>query len=276
MRLFASEGVTKTSWSHRVSLCLPAARCGMSRRRVLTELGPDNEALRKQDRGGILFDLGLDALQADACIRVADADVAAALRACTGRPVFEHENRAMAIILAASPPRVFIGRLGRIEVFSPIPPPNGKSPEGPHTHVLPRLLAHRRSHSATEPVPEGHVPCAHFYPAHPLKDSLGQAIAYDAQRHERFQDMLCRFGDPAALALKERVIAAVRQGGDPAQLRVPNDRFARAGIRVALRQMQAANDVPVTLATWVAHFDRLPPAVADDDEIHAEVSHAAS
>ncbi len=46
---------------------------------------------------------------------------------------------AMAMILAANPHRVFLSRLGRIEVYQPIPPPSGKSPQGPHTHVLPQL-----------------------------------------------------------------------------------------------------------------------------------------
>jgi hypothetical protein len=59
--------------------------------------------------------------------------------------VFEPGNPAMGMILAANPHRVFISRLGRIEVYQPIPPPSGKSPEGPHTHVLPRLLKSGRT-----------------------------------------------------------------------------------------------------------------------------------
>ena len=73
-------------------------------------------------------------------MRIGDPDLAARLREHTGRAVFEHGNPAMGMILAANPPRVFISRLGRIEVYQPIPPPSGKSPEGPHTHVLPKLL----------------------------------------------------------------------------------------------------------------------------------------
>ena len=215
MRLFASESATRTSWSHRVALCLPETRCKMSRRNTLTELGPDTEALREADREAILFDLGLDACKWTPASAWPTRASPPNLRACAGRPVFEHGNPAMEIILAASPPRVFLSRLGRIEVFAPIPPPNGKSPEGPHTHVLPKLLAHKRTHAATEPVPEGYVPCAHLYPAHPLKDSLGRELAYDAPRHESFQDILRRFGDPNAVALKQHVMAAVAQGGDP-------------------------------------------------------------
>ena len=115
--------------------------------------GADDEALRERDRDAVLFDLGLGALQVDCCVRVADPEVAAQLRAHCGQPVFAAP--AMGIILAANPHRVFLSRLGRIEVFQPIPPPDGKSPDGPHTHVLPGLLRHRRTHAATEPIPDG-------------------------------------------------------------------------------------------------------------------------
>ena len=146
------------SWSHRVSLCLPEDRLRHEPARGADRTRPGHRALREQDRAAVLFDLGLDLLQVDACVLVADPDVAAELRAYAGRPVFEPGNPAMGVILAASPHRVFMSRLGRIEVFQPIPPPNGKSPEGPHTHVLPKLLRHRRTHAATEPIPTASCP----------------------------------------------------------------------------------------------------------------------
>jgi hypothetical protein len=266
LRLAASESATRQSWSHRVSLCLPQAACGMDRRGRLTELGPDLAALRAGDRAAILFDLGLDLLQVDACVQVADPAVANQLRECTGRPVFEHGNPAMAIILAASPPRVFVSRIGRIEVYQPIPPPNGKSPEGPHTHVLPKLLHHKRTHAATEPVPEGYVPCAHFYPAHPAKDALGRALPFDAVRHDSFQDMLLRFGDPQAVALKQQVLAAIAQGRDPSAITVPDDRFARASVRIAVRQLRASRGSSPALMPWIAAHDQAHAAEIDDAE----------
>jgi hypothetical protein len=111
-----------------------------------------------------LFDLGLGILQMDACVPVNDPAIVAALRGCTGKSVFALGNDAMGIMLAANPHRVFVSRSGRAEVFQPIPPPDGKSPDGPHTHDLPKLLSHRRTHATTEPVPEGCVACAHLYP----------------------------------------------------------------------------------------------------------------
>ncbi len=267
MRFFASESATRQSWSQRVALCLTESACAMGGRSVLTEIGPDADALREQDCPGVLFDLGLGTLQVDCCIRVADPQVAAALRAHAGQSVFAAGNPAMSTILAASPHRVFISRVGRIEVYQPIPPPNGKSPEGPHTHVLPKLLQHRRTHAATEPAPDGFVPCAHLYPAHPLRDGLGRVRSFDSRRHDTFQRMLHLFGDPSAIELKHRVLAAVAQGDGPSMVPVPDDRFARAGVRVTLRQMQAQRTPSPGLAAWLEAHDHPHAVEIEEAEI---------
>ncbi len=180
IRPFASESINKADWNQRIALCLPEQDCAMNRRGVLTEIGTDAQALRSDDRDGILFDLGLGALQADFCVRIDDEEVAASLRRHAGRPVFEPGNPAMGIILQANPHRVFVSKLGRIEVYQPIPPPSGKSPDGPHTHVLPKLLKSGRTHPATEPVPAGWIPCAHLYPEHPARDGFGRPRAFEA------------------------------------------------------------------------------------------------
>jgi hypothetical protein len=265
MRLFAYETTTRESWSGRVALCLPDDRCAMHGRGVLTELAPDADALRREDRAAILFDLGLGARQVDVCVRVSDPDVAARLRMYVGQNVFAPGNPAMGVILAVSPHRVFVSRLGRAEVFAPIPPAHGKSPEGPHTHVLPDLLRHGRTHAATEPIPDGWIPCAHLYPAHPARDAMGNSRPFDAARHEAFQDVLVRFGDPRFIALKERVAAAVAAGEDPAAIVVGETRFARTHIRVALRQLKAANAAAPALAAWMAAHERAARADADAD-----------
>ena len=263
LRPFASESVGRLGWNHRVSLCLPEAACAMHRRTVLTEIGPDEAPLREQDRGGILFDLGLDVLQTDLCVRIADPAVASELRKCTGRPPFDVASRAMAIILAANPHRVFIGRVGRVEVYQPIPAPGGKSPNGPHTHVLPKLLQHKRTHAATEPVPQGFVPCAHLYPQHPIKDALGREKAFDAACYRSFQDLLRRFGARDVEAVKARVRALIAQGQGPDG--DPVDRDTRTAIRIALRQLKAANHGSAALQEWLAVYERADEDGVDDD-----------
>lgn len=149
-----------------LAACLPVAEAARAGRATLTELGPDPEALRDEDRAGVLFDLGIGLDAVEACIRTSQPALVDALRRCEGRPLFEAGD-ALAAILEHAPHRVFVSTLGRIEVYQPIPPADGRSPEGPHTHVLPKLLAHRRTHAANVPLPAGWVPCLSLHPPRP-------------------------------------------------------------------------------------------------------------
>jgi hypothetical protein len=264
LRPVASETPTTEAWSHRVALCLPRRLCGMNGRRDLTEIGPDAEALRAEERDGILFDLGLGLLQIDACVRTTDPAVAAALRRQAGKPVFGNKG-AMEIILAANPHRVFVSQAGRVEVFQPIPPPDGRSPDGPHTHVLPALIARGRTHAATEAVPDGWVPCAHCHPPNPVRDDRGHRRPFDAESHIAFQQLLEQYGDPERLALKNRVVQAIAAGGEPFAMAAEGDRFSRATVRVTLRQLQASANGSATLAAWLKMHD--PVGKAPDDEV---------
>jgi hypothetical protein len=268
LRPIASESLTTESWAHRVALCLPREACAMNQRRALTEIGPDDEALRSEDRGAVLFDLGLGALQVDVFVRSQDPDVIAKLRSCSGKSVFAADSGAMGVILAANPHRVFASRLGRIEVFQPIPPPDGKSPSGPHTHVLPKLLAHARTHAATEPLPDGWVPCAHLYPPSPIRDKLGHSRPFQSEHHGAFQALLARFGDPERCALKSDIIYAVTAGQKPGKVDIPDDRFSRVTVRVVLRQLQMANASSPTLAAWLSAYDRAEAREVEDPAQH--------
>jgi hypothetical protein len=266
-RPFAFECITKASWSQRVALCLPADNCAMNRRAVLTELDADHGALRPQDRGSILFDLGLGARQADLCIRIGDPDTVKQLRSHCGHSVFDPANAAMSVLLQTNPHRVFISRIGRIEVYQPIPPPSGKSPDGPHTHVLPKLLKSGRTHAATEPIPEGWIPCAHLYPGHPVRDG-----SFDVAGHDSFQRMIGSFGLPHDLAIKRRIADAIKAGEPPSSVSIAQDRYSRTSVRIALRQLKAAGVASPTLHAWVAKFDH---AVANEDgEDEAVLQHA--
>lgn len=264
LRPIAFETITTQAWSQRVAFCLPEAESAMSRRAVLTELGPDVQALRTQDRGAVRFDLGLGAAQVDCCIRTSDPELIAGLRAHATRSLFEPGNPAMGLILRHSPHRVFITRAGRAEVYQGIPLPGGAAPEGPHTHVLPKLLAHKRTHAATESIPRGFVSCAHLYPAHPLRDGYGRAIPFDAVRYTAFQRLLSRYGDIEHLKLKRNVAKALNAGAGPAAIAMPDDRYAQAAIRVALRQLKASEGSSPALTAWFAAHDRGAPE--DDAE----------
>lgn len=228
-------------WNHAIEFCLPMDRAAMNRRRALTELGSDHGALRTADRGALLFDMGLGLHQADACIRTADPALIAALRAGVGLSMLEHGHPSWGAILAASPHRVFLSRVGRLEVYVPIPAP-GSVPDyhhtpGPHTHVLPQLLASGRTHAAHLPLPEGWVPCATLYPAHPSRDLLGRARPFAQPDFDAFQDVLRAHGDSRLVAVKSRVWQSVREGRDPEAPQAAATRAERAARRVALRQL---------------------------------------
>ncbi|MHB8271353.1 DUF6925 family protein [Bradyrhizobium sp.] len=267
-RPFAFECITRSSWSQRVALCLPAADCAMNRRTVLTELDVDREALQPEHRESTLFDLGLGALQADLCVRIDDRNMVARLRSHCGRSVFDPANPAMGLLLETNPHRVFISRIGWIEVYQPIPPASGRSPDGPHTHVLPKLLNSGRTHAAIEPIPEGWIPCTHLYPQHPVRDG---GDPFDSACHDSFQRMIERFGLSGCLAIKRRVVNAIGSGEPPSNLATTLDRHGRTGVRIALRQLKAAGTASPMLKAWLAEFDR---TAVEDDADEAVLQHA--
>lgn len=243
-------------WTVSVALCLPAEAARRASRAVLTELGPDAEAVRPEDRDGILFDMGLAQPQVDFCIRVADPALLATLRAAAGRAVFG--SAALPAILAAHPHRVALTGLGRVEVFQKIggPETGGASPAGPHTHVLPKLLASGRTHSANVPIPHGLVPCAGLHPGNPVIGPMGEDRDFDPGLHAAFEALLEAWGDPDYVVAKRRVRAALDAGREPGGFHPPPSRSGRAGVRNALRQRRREAGAGPLLDRWAAAFDR--------------------
>ena len=165
-----------------IALCLPEDSSGMSNNGVLTELGQDVSALSGDDRDALLFDLGVSSLgsgcfQLDFCVRTSDLDLVEFLREHCGSSIFDHGSPVFPRLLESQPQRVVITRLGRIEVYQAIggEHTDDKTPEGPHTHLLPELLGLNLTHSADVPIKEGWVPCAFLYPKSPVLSEAGEA-----------------------------------------------------------------------------------------------------
>jgi hypothetical protein len=245
-------------WTVAVALCLSTEVAARAGRSALTELGPDREAVRQEDCQGILFDMGLAQPQVDFCIRTADAKLVALLREQAGRSLFAAGNPALAAILAAHPHRVALTALGRVEVFQKIggPDTGGVSPPGPHTHVLPKLLATGRTHSANVPIPRGLVPCANLHPGNPVIGPMGEDRDFDAGLHAAFEVLLDEWGDPDFVVAKRATRAALDAGHDPKDFEPPPSRSGRAGVRIALRQRRCERSPPPLLDHWLAAFDR--------------------
>jgi Family of unknown function (DUF6925) len=177
------------STSQHIAFCLPEESSRMSVNTVLTELGQDVSALSDSDRDAILFDLGVSSLgsgcfQLDFCIRTSDSNLIDFLRRHCDKSIFEHDSPAFSRLLESQPHRVVITRLGRIEVYQPIggEHTDDKTPEGPHTHLLPELLSLNLTHSTDAPIKSGWVPCAFLYPDEPVIDLSGNQIPLRANQ----------------------------------------------------------------------------------------------
>ncbi len=268
-RLVAHEAISSRpgQWQQGLSLCLDARLASLGETHdVVTELGPDAESLRPRDAGAILFDMGLGFAHLRACVRSSDPRVIEALRQGCGRPLLEHGNPAAPAVVRLSPNRVFISLVARVEVYQAIPPADGQSPEGPHTHLLPQLLRSRRTHAANTHLPEGLVPVLQAFPQHPLTDALGNAAPFDAARHAAFQRLMDSHGSTATLAEKRGVEAALRARLPPHALDEADTRESRAARRVALRQAQHTMPSNSALPAWRAAWDKHEEALAETME----------
>lgn len=237
-------------WSQGVIVALPRTAARMGGHTTLTERGPD------PDGDGMLFDLGVGLANVDACIRTADADLTAALRRAAGMPFFaDAAAKIRETVIAASPDRVFLSAAGRIEVAGAIPPPDGETPMGPHTHLLPDLLARRRTHAANVPVPRGHLPVLAFFPPNPARDVLGTPRPFDAAVHVAFQDLMQRFAPDDIRAAKTTVRTAVAAGDGPGDAAPPTSRTIRTAMRASVRQLAFEAGETPTLAAWRAFLE---------------------
>ena len=246
-RLVAGEGLghAETGWSHWLSLCLPRAECTLQGRGTIAEIGPDRAALHTPSRHALLFDLGLGGPYFQLSVRTDSNAVIAGLRAALGRPLLA-ETVLVRSLMSSSPARVFESRLARIEVAQAIAPLNGRSPEGPHTHILPDLL--REDGAEPHEAPAGWVAQIVCYPPHPLRDVHGRSKSFDAGAHRAFQALLDTFGDPGHCSVKRAVADAVRSGASPQAFTAHPDR--RDSVRIALRQLRCLEGKSAALARW--------------------------
>lgn len=167
MRLGAHPGlrafalVDEAGEAKRIVLTLHRSRFPRPEHGV-AELGADDDAVDSAASVQSLFDLGLGLRSIRFCVRTGDAQLLRALRAYAGQPLLLPGSALIPILLEASPDRVLITPLGRLEIEGPI---LRDGHEGPHTHLLPELLARNRELEPGFELPEAYAPCASFYPA---------------------------------------------------------------------------------------------------------------
>lgn len=147
-----------------IVLALPRSEAKFFAGEGLLCLGPDHDAIREGNRDEILYDFGLGRRAAGFGIRTASPDLMAQLDGANGLDWRQFLPLIGTDIQRASPTRVVRNAVGRIEVFTAIPPPDGKSPAGPHTHFLPAYLIEGSDLPSKIDMPEGYVACATYYP----------------------------------------------------------------------------------------------------------------
>jgi len=268
-RLVPYETISKlpAAWGHGVMICMSLDDAALDSHESVTELDTDADAMRPDDRSKILFDLGLGQSHVSCCVRTDDESLLTVLRDNIGRALFDPGNPAVAAIKAKNPERVFQSRMGRIEVYQAIPESvDDSTPEGPHTHVLPDLLKHERSHAANIPVPDGWVPVMAFYPTNPARDELGDMRAFDETAHGHFQDLMNTFADPEIIEAKSQALDYLTRDIPPAHGHVPQSRHLRTAFRVALRQFGYTYGPSPLLDLWRQACDPTTEANGTSDE----------
>lgn len=240
-------------WQHGVAFCLPAAKATRDRRYTVTELGPDRNALHKADRNAILFDLGVGATNIDFCVRTDDSPLITLLRKAEGESLLKPISGVRDAVIQASPSRVILSNLGRLEVYQPIG--ITKTPEGPHTHLLPKLLVSNRTHSADIPIPDKLTPCLALHPPNPLVDQAGRCIPFNLSYLTDFCELLDQWGLREYIREKKELSRAVLHGVVPSEYPGPKTRVTRTALRIALRQMRQQSVFDPHIINWCRYFD---------------------
>lgn len=142
----------------RGPLVLAVPRNRQAPRAGLAYLGLDRDAVDPRDRDARLYDLGLGVPGAAFCLRTDDPELIRGLDDCLGLEwpdLFAGIGRR---IVEASPARVVLGPIGRVEAYGPIESGNDDGPLAPI-----RLAGCRDVPNGLE-TPETLTPCAFYFP----------------------------------------------------------------------------------------------------------------
>jgi hypothetical protein len=146
-----------------IFLAVLQARANLPVATTLTPLGPDEGSIQPECRDQPWFDLGLGRVDLRFCVRSSSEELQNALNLASGLPLSDVLQSAGATIVAHGPARIVESPLGRAEIYTPIPLPGGKSPDGPHAHLLPSHLATGRATPPSIDLPPVYALGATFY-----------------------------------------------------------------------------------------------------------------
>jgi predicted Fe-S protein YdhL (DUF1289 family) len=147
-----------------IFLVILKARANLPVASGLSVLGPDAAAIEPRHQGQTLYDLGLGRTDLRFNVRTSAPALRRSLEGARGLPLSSLLPTVGVQLMTESPTRVAESSLGRVEVHTAIPPPGGKSPDGPHTHLLPSHLATGRATRPGIDLPPVYALGATFHP----------------------------------------------------------------------------------------------------------------
>lgn len=147
-----------------IVIAMPRARAGMAAHATVQDLGTDTDAIDASRRNDKLFDFGIGRKNIRFCVRTSDDALAQSLTNQAGRYWSDLIDDIGTDVIAASPHRVVESAAVRIEVYTPISTPGGKSTPGANTRLLPENLMSGEEIPASLALPAFAMPVGIFYP----------------------------------------------------------------------------------------------------------------
>tara|TARA_B100000676_G_scaffold311511_1_gene381642 strand:- start:946 stop:1917 length:972 start_codon:yes stop_codon:yes gene_type:complete len=252
----AHESISRRApqWTHGLTICSHSTPDMISRSATIAELGPDSEAVQAQHRAALLFDLGVCVGDTRFCIRTSDDELITLLRCQVGKVFVRLSEIVVGAIVAKDPHRVVYSKQARIEVYQPIG--RTRTPCGPHTHLLPRLLRSARTHDPRVRLPGGLLPCLFVHPRPPFIRQSDGTVRHDPAAAAGFAAVYAEYGDAEQLALNECLAMAIRRGEPIWNKAAGLERRRR--VRLALRKLVVGQPDMPGLRPWL---DRFEPAL---------------
>jgi predicted Fe-S protein YdhL (DUF1289 family) len=155
-----------------IFLAVLKAKANLPVATTLTPLGLDECAIQPECRDQPWFDLGLGRDDLRFCIRSSSEELQDALNLVSGLPLSDVLQSVGATIITHGPARVVESPIGRAEIYTPVPPMDGQSPDGPHTHLLSGHLTTGRATPLGIDLPPVYALGATFYPSARSRGSI--------------------------------------------------------------------------------------------------------
>ena len=229
--IYARESLTneKRLWNREIIITEKIASPTLGNISKLKEIGKDENALEKKGAEQLLFDLGVGLENCNFCVRTDDKNLISMMRAYLGEKVATPNHPLLKSIIENSPTRVVTSKTARVEVYQKIA--QTRTPAGPHTHLLPKLLNKEITQPNKNKIPPGELPVLNFHPKRVSRHDPIGAISC-----QNFDRLLKRFGEAAYVKAKTRAISSLRSRRLPKEFKSFKSRIENKALRIALIQ----------------------------------------